>query len=177
MPTIVYEIFPITLHEGRVVLLQREHGGDLAPWYVQCDLCLHPSHAVSRAVEAHFGPLFDPRTSVVHSTSWRYESGPEGEGRIVLTYLAVFPSGCWLRAWIEEGRLTLRDVDGVRLSRGGNGPPPDVISSDQVLAHALEHLAMLVEVDTAVRSALIPEWEPALRGRLPLPAGYPQAWV
>lgn len=70
MPKVVYEIFPVTLHNGRILLLQRDEGVVPAAWHVPCDRVTHPSLAVSREVAARFGPALDRQPSVLHST-WK----------------------------------------------------------------------------------------------------------
>lgn len=49
--------------------------------------------------------------------------------------------------------------------------------TEAVLSHAMEHLASLLRVDPAIRSALPPEWTPALAPYGPEPfrelGGYP----
>ena len=72
----------------------------------------------------------------VHSTSWRYT----GEGHVVLTF-AMAPEP-------EEWRPA-KPLAGVEIARGAapDRPAPDVISTEQVAAHAVRHLAFLAAHD------------------------------
>ncbi len=87
------------------------------------------------------------KPGVLHSTSWR-QDGAE----VVLTYLAVVsPESTLPESWCE---VTARHAE---LARGGATTPPPVIGVDQVLEHALRHLAWLVNEDKHIAAAL-PEW-------------------
>jgi len=107
-------------------------------------------------------------TAAVHSTSWRWER----DGRIVLTYVA----------WMKEGRLGADARPLPALSAPGPTDPlhprPAEIRELDPLAHALRHLAFLVEQDRngALRQALgaravaaLRSFEPAVAGERPEP--------
>jgi len=95
---------------------------------------------------------------VLHSTSWRH-AGDE----VVLTYLAVVAAdGDLPPSW------EVAPVARAELARGGATAPPPVIGADQVLEHALRHLAWLMEDDEHIAAAL-PGWQDVLRGYVPEP--------
>ena len=56
--------------------------------------------------------------------------------------------------------------------RGDHLQPPGSIALDHILAHALDHLALLKGSDTRINAVLEPGWVPVLETRLPKPAGY-----
>ncbi len=173
----MYELLPVTLHRGQVMLLQRGPTADTTVWYARHRPGAHPTSDVLAEVEAFFGAALDTSRAVIHSTSWRYVAAAGQAARLILTYLVVVPEGDWLRRWIAAGRISARPVVGSRQARGSNLRPPEIIRFEQVLAHALDHLAMLVQTDVAVRSALSAPWRALLRLRQPQPAGYPRAWT
>ena len=95
---------------------------------------------------------------LVHSTSWRHESG-----RVVLTYVAVVAPPEPLSAWLADEPVVRAD-----LARGDAlGPPPE-IGVAQVLEHAFRHLAWLVKDDDVVGAALA-DWVPFLARYEPEP--------
>lgn len=98
-----------------------------------------PDHAVRRSCGVAAG---DPAT-VVHSTSWRYQPG----GQIVLTY-AVCPD--------PDPELPAMELTDLRLARGASPatPTPDDVQVENVIAHALRHLAHLQRTDPVVGAAL-----------------------
>jgi hypothetical protein len=95
---------------------------------------------------------------VLHSTSWRH-SGAE----VVLTYLAVVSADSVLPDSWEA-----TPVAHTELARGGATAPPPVIAVDQVLEHALRHLAWLVKEDAEIAHTL-PGWSDILSGYVPEP--------
>ncbi|HVO11720.1 MAG TPA: hypothetical protein VMX54_13340 [Vicinamibacteria bacterium] len=103
--------------------------------------------------------------AAIHSTSWRWE----GDGRIVLTYVA----------WIKEGRLGADALPLPPLTASGPTDPlhprPAQIRELDPLAHGLRHLAFLVQQDHdgALRRALgaraltmLHSFEPTVAGEL-----------
>lgn len=102
-------------------------------------------------------------TTILHSTSWRYESS----GTLILTY-ALLPDPDPSVAGAEP----LRSLE---LARGTHpaGPAPAHVSVRHVAAHALRHLALLARTDPVVASALgeHPELISALAGLTAGPAG------
>lgn len=138
------EILPVTLAAGAIRWLRPPHS---ASWQVACPWGDEPGPVVVAALDAHA-----LRPSVVHSTSWRHH-----DGRLVLTYLAVLrgdlPGG---------GGLLALPVQHRALARGGAITAPASLDVDQVLHHALRHLAWLEREDPAVAAELDPGWGPAL---------------
>jgi hypothetical protein len=95
---------------------------------------------------------------LLHSTSWRHD----GE-HVVLTYLAVVdpPTG-------PDENLTPEPVGRTQLARGAATAAPASIQVDQIVEHALRHLAWLLGDDPAVAAAL-PDWPPLLHDYVPEP--------
>ena len=144
------EILPIALQDGGLVSLRPDCADSfVVGWPVGAK----PEEVATKAV-ATLGLT----TRVLHSTSWRH-SGDE----VVLTYLAVVSPAFKLpESWEIE---TVMRTD---LARGGRTAPPAVIGVDQVLEHALRHLAWLLKDDAVIRSEL-PNWTDVLRGYAPEP--------
>lgn len=147
----VVEIFPIFLRADQIFWLRLD---DRPSWQAGCALSAHPHEAVLAALERLGGGPF-----VIHSTSWRYE-----RGRLILTYLAVLPE---LHA-PREGFHAI-EVPRATLARGAAEQAPVSVGAEQVLEHALRHLAWLSRDDPAVRFALGLGWTQALSGYLPEP--------
>ncbi|GAA2294674.1 hypothetical protein GCM10010149_48330 [Nonomuraea roseoviolacea subsp. roseoviolacea] len=101
----------------------------------------------------------DPGT-VVHSTSWRYL--PAGE--VVLTYAVCPDPAPWPPA-AEPAELTeLAELAGLaelEIARGAAPatPSPERVEVAHVAAHAVRHLAFLLDNDPVVRAALLPHPE------------------
>lgn len=100
------------------------------------------------------------RAAVVHSTSWREE------GRaILLTHLAVIG-----RLADETARgFERRPVRPRELPRGTATAPPRRIVVEDVVEHALRHLAWLSADDLSIRAALDARWRESLRSYQPEP--------
>ena len=96
---------------------------------------------------------------VVHSTSWRYQKV------LILTYLVLLPT---LHGAPPPG-FDVREVSRDALARGDLSAPPPQIAVEQVLEHALRHLAWLAGDDPAIRSMLGPSWIEALSVYRPEP--------
>jgi hypothetical protein len=163
------EILPISLHAGQIMYIQR--GQDTgAAWHEPYDPGTHPSDIVRARVEAFFGSVLDARASVVHSTAWRYEYGSTASGRLILTYLAVLPSMyCTLSS--PAGQLSVEPVGAGLVARSGTLGPPERVALQHILAHALDHLTLLLETDFAIWRALGRQWRAALAQRQRWPAG------
>jgi CRP-like cAMP-binding protein len=97
------------------------------------------------------------RSVLFHSTSWRYE-----EDVLRLTYLAVIadPAGAPLR--VQPARRQ-------ELARGGRTAEPTRVAVEQVLEHALRHLAWLLHDDADVARTLGDDWADALAAYEPEP--------
>lgn len=101
---------------------------------------------------------YELRPVVVHSTSWR-----QADARVVLTYLAVVELPATASPHLADEVVTRSD-----LARGDATAAPDAIAVNQVLEHALRHLAWLVRDDATV-SAALPDWREALASYVPEP--------
>ena len=174
---IVYELLPVTLLRGQIVLIQRASDADTVVWYARHRAGAHPTSDVLGEVQSFFGSSLDTSRAVIHSTSWRYVAAMGAAARLILTYLIVVPEADWLRSWMAAGRISVRPLAGLRQARGSNIRPPETIRFEHVVAHALDHLAMLVQTDGAVRGALSAPWQSLLRPRQPQPAGCPRDWT
>lgn len=130
---------------------------------------LRPIHAESLQVGLRPGPAADSvlgdalaryglEARILHSTSWRHD----GE-HVVLTYLAVVEPPAVLSEY-----LTPEIVGRTALARGAATAAPASIQVEQVLEHALRHLAWLLHDDPVVAAAL-PEWPPLLEAYGPEP--------
>lgn len=140
-PGLALEILPLHTLGGRVYWL-RPRGS--ASWQVPHD----GSPIVERALALLAGHGLEP--GIFHSTSWRQD----GSG-VLLTHLATcLPA---LPAGFE--RLPVARVS---LARGSATRPPGRIKLDQVIEHALCHLAWLSREDCAIAAALDPKWQHVL---------------
>ncbi|MCG5219426.1 hypothetical protein [Streptosporangium sp. KLBMP 9127] len=101
-------------------------------------------------------------SNVVHSTSWRYRP----EGQVVLTY-AICPD--------PAPELPATGLPRLDIARGSSAsaPSPEDLGVPNVVAHAIRHLAFLMDTDPIVREALreVPEIAAALDGLSLAPAG------
>jgi hypothetical protein len=168
MTSIWYEVFPITLVSKQAVLIRHHQEKKLPPWIIPNLPHIHPNDIVVHHLVTFFGDAFDPRQTIVHSTSWRYE--PEGD-RLLLTYLAVLPQGRWVDQWVASKHIWVEPIREVEIGYGNHLFPPEQIEWHCVLAHALDHLASLSMFDLAIQAVLEPEWREVLRPRSPKPAG------
>jgi hypothetical protein len=143
------EVLPVALEPGGIVSLRPQHADSfIIAWPAQAK----PEEVAAKALTAlGFRPI------VLHSTSWRH-AGPE----VVLTYLAVVSFVSVPESWLKTG------VKRTDLARGDATQPPPVIGVNQVLEHALRHLAWLVKEDTGIAAAL-PGWHDLLDGYVPEP--------
>jgi hypothetical protein len=142
-PTVVVEVVPLVLERGAIQVLRPRDAG---AWLVPCVGDQHPEEQARAAIHGQGW-----RLNVLHSTSWRWESG-----YLLLTYLAVVD---------VEGPLTnwhVQPLAAASLARGAATSAPPVIAHDQVVAHGLRHLAWLARDDSAVQATLTPAWLLAL---------------
>ena len=168
MTSIWYEVFPVTLVSKHAVLIRHPQEEQLSPWMIPNLPNIHPNNLVLHHLVVFFGEDFDPRQTIVHSTSWRYESESD---RLLLTYLAVLPQGCWLDQWLATQRISVEPIRAAEIRYGNHLFPPQQIGRHYVLAHALDHLASLSTYDPAIQAILEPEWKEVLQQRYPKPAG------
>ena len=94
---------------------------------------------------------------LVHSTSWR-----RGPGGVFLTFLVVIGEN--QATELESVPITRAD-----LARNSATEAARKISANQVVEHALRHMAWLAQDDEAVKAALSPAWLAALAGYVPEP--------
>ncbi len=94
---------------------------------------------------------------LVHSTSWR-----RGKGGVLLTFLVVI--GEDQGAHLASMRISRSD-----LARNSATEAATKISTNQVVEHALRHMAWLAQDDAAVKAALSPAWLATLAGYVPEP--------
>ena len=162
------EVFPVTLVLKQAVLI-RVHPEQTLPALMLTNLphC-HPNDLVVQHLVTFFGDAFDPDQMIVHSTSWRYEQACD---RLLLTYVAVLPQGCWVQQWLAAARIDAEPIGAIEKQYGTHLFPPEQLEWHHALAHALDHLASLSTYDPAIQAALEPEWRAILRPRCPQPAG------
>lgn len=123
-----------------------------APWLIEAGHGEHPLDTVRRL--AHDAV---PGLQLLHSTSWRFE-----RGAVVLSFLVV----------AAEDVLSEFDavpVDRADLARSTPTEAPPAIGYEQVLEHALRHLAWLAKEDDTVRKTLDDRWHDLLDGYVPEP--------
>jgi hypothetical protein len=169
MTSIWYEILPVTLESDQVVVLRRREDGEAHTWQVLHQAGRHPNATVLEHVARFFGELFEPDGSIVHSTSWRY---CDRSDRLILTYLVVLPQHTWRCCRAARNRLVAQPVGKGEQVRGDHLQPPGRIEMNHILAHALDHLALLKRSDASINAVLESSWVQVLETRLPKPAGY-----
>jgi hypothetical protein len=121
-------------------------------WYIESHEEDDPMEIVKRLSTNLLGPPL-----LVHSTSWR--RAPAG---VFLTFLVVI--GEDQAADLESVPITRAD-----LARNSATEPAKKIAANQVVEHALRHMAWLAQDDDAVRNVLSPAWLAALAGYVPEP--------
>ena len=122
------------------------------PWYLEVGTGEDPVEVVARLAGSLMGP-----PTLVHSTSWR-----RARGGVVLTFLIV-------NADDQAPELPGLPLRRAELARSGATRAAREISTDQVLEHALRHLAWLATDDPAVRAALDGRWRSLLADYVPEP--------
>ena len=68
--------------------------------------------------------------------------------------------------------MIAQQVGRIEQAQGDNLHPPEKIEASNILAHALDHLALLYCSDESIKAVLESGWLEALATRLPRPAGY-----
>ena len=145
------EVFPVGLRDGTLFWLRPMHAPSLR---VGISRSAEPTQVVLELVG-----WYSLQARVVHSTSWRYE-----DGRIVLTYVVVVDPPQEL----PPDSLELVSVERSDLARGAAMAPPESITLNAVLEHAVRHLAWLKRDDPAISTALA-DWSSVLEGYVPEP--------
>ena len=169
----VCEILVVTLESNPALFLHYPTESQNGTWLVPHQSGQHPNQTVLQHLLAFFGDAFESDTSIVHSTSWRYSCQLE---RLILTYLVVLPYRAWMHKWAAAGCFSLKPIGAIEKVQGNNLFPPDRMVRDDILAHALDHLALLSRDDRSIQAVLEPEWMNVLRIRLPRPAGLIQSF-
>jgi hypothetical protein len=143
------EVFVVWLNGDHVELTGPDGA---APWLIELGETDHPVEVVARIVRDVIGEPI-----LLHSTSWRRD-----RGAVILSFLvAVGPE--------LRGEMATRPIDHTELARSDATAAPASIGSDQVLEHALRHLAWLVQDDPVVAASLPDGWRTALAGYVPEP--------
>jgi hypothetical protein len=138
------EVF-VVFEEGSKIFLTGPDGP--RPWLIETHGRENPMEEIRRTATALLPDMF-----LLHSTSWRWEGTA-----VVLTFIAA----------VAKGGGESRPVSTGELARGSATAPPPEIESDQVLNHALRHLAWLGREDAAVRDSLSASWREALSKYVP----------
>lgn len=141
------EVFTLVREDDRL-LLTGPCGAD--PWLIETDRTEHPLEVVRRIVDEVVGePL------LLHSTSWRFD-----RRSVILTFVLVLA---------DTGSMSTVPVDRTDLARSQATEAPKSVAHDQVLEHAIRHLAWLAAEDPVVRGTLDVGWHAILRTYVPEP--------
>jgi len=143
------EVFVVRLREGELELTG-PCGADA--WYIESHDEDDPMEIVKRLSTNLMGPPL-----LVHSTSWR-----RGKGGVLLSFLVVIGED-------QAANLAGVPITRAELARNSATEAAKAIASNQVVEHALRHMAWLAQDDPAVRTALSPGWVAALAGYVPEP--------
>lgn len=100
------------------------------PWIIDLDASDHPVEVVDQLVRKRIG---EPR--LIHSTSWRHDGDA-----VILSFVVVIDAK-------SVGQLESAPIPRVTLARSDPTAPPDTIAQEQVMEHALRHLAWLAMDD------------------------------
>jgi len=146
---VLVEVFVLCLRAGDIELTGP---CGAAPWYIEKAAGEHPVDAVRRLVADVIG-----EPELVHSTSWR-----QADDGVILSFFVVVDPG------LVETMSSAPVVRG-ELARSGATTAPAAIATDQVLEHAIRHLAWLARDDAVVQAKLSEEWKRALAPYLPEP--------
>lgn len=122
-----------------------------APWLVEVGDA-DPTDVVAEMARRNLGEAL-----LVHSTSWRRD-----RAAVILTFACVVPPA----AVSGFASAAIRRAD---LARGGATAAAERIGWEQVVEHALRHLAWLAEDDPVVAGALGEGWRAPLSVYAPEP--------
>ena len=140
----VVEILPLFVKARAIYWLRPQ---DEPSWQVQSVASASPGEAAASAI----GQLATSAL-VVHSTSWRFQSG-----NLVLTYIAVIANAEAAIGGFQAIRVRRQDI-----GRGTATAPPQAVTLGEVVEHALRHLAWLARDDPSITAALPEDWARAL---------------
>jgi len=121
-------------------------------WYIESHDEDDPMEIVKRLATNLMGPPL-----LVHSTSWR-----RGKGGVLLSFLVVLDEN-------QAADLAGVPITRAELARNSATEAAKSISGNQVVEHALRHMAWLAQDDEAVKAALSPAWRAVLAGYVPEP--------
>jgi hypothetical protein len=136
------EVFVVCDRDGR---LELTGPCGAAPWLVELGASEHPVEVVDRIVRDVVG---EPQ--LVHSTSWRRD-----RDAVILTFVVVIDAG-------SIGSMDSMPIHRAELARSEATAAPRDIATNQVLEHALRHLAWLATDDGVVASVLSARWRALL---------------
>ena len=122
------------------------------PWLIELAATDHPVAVVDRMVRDVVGPPI-----LVHSTSWRRD-----RDAVILSFVVVIDES------IARG-LDSVPIGRAELARSEATAAPRDIATEQVVEHALRHLAWLVADDPVVAGELSGEWRRVLAEYVPEP--------
>jgi len=143
------EVLPIFFDHDGLGWLKPIHASSLR---VGLGVKEQPATAVMKALGVYgLTPI------VVHSTSWRMENE-----RMILTYVAIVPHA------VQHAYLEPQRIGRAALARGEATAAPTVVHIEQVIEHAVRHLAWLVSDDPVIAKALA-SWREVLAGFTPEP--------
>ena len=168
MTQIWYEVFPVTLINRNVMLLQDATRSRFSPWMLPHQPNTHPNTLVIDYLSRLLGGLVCANKTIVHSTSWRYEATQD---QVLLTYLAILPQGNWKKRMQRSGNINIETIGAITAQHGENLFTPKQNDRSIALAHSLFHLASLNTYDLMIQTALEAEWQEILQTRQPKPAG------
>ena len=143
------EVLPIFLDHDGLGWLKPIHASSLR---VGLGVKEQPATAVMQALV-----VYGLTPSVVHSTSWRME-----HERMILTYVAIVPHA------VEHAYLEIKRIGRASLARGEATAAPTVVNIEQVIEHAVRHLAWLVNDDPVIAKELA-SWREVLADFTPEP--------
>ena len=121
-------------------------------WYIESHDDDDPMEIVKRLSTNLMGPPL-----LVHSTSWR-----RGQGGVLLSFLVVIGED-------QAGDLAGVPIGRAELARNSATEAAKGIGANQVVEHALRHMAWLAQDDAAVKATLSPAWLAVLAGYVPEP--------
>jgi len=143
------EVFTVARTEEGLVLTG-PCGAD--PWLIEAGPREHPLDTVRRIVSGALDGVL-----LVHSTSWRYE-----RDAVVLSFMVVLDP-------VGIGSMAVAPIGRTELARSTAHAAPSVIGHNQVIEHALRHMAWLAAEDEIVKATLDEGWHAALEGYVPDP--------
>jgi hypothetical protein len=171
---VLIEIFTLIWHAGELWIVQPSQSDKALSWIIPHQPGTAPNAGVLRQIQRVYEGAFNPHSSIVHGTSWRYlkAEAPTRSDRLILTYAVILqPETSQLDALFQRNDLTVWRFDSAGLSFGDNLRPAQEISAVNIIAHALEHFALLAMRDPHIRETLSKDWKEFLSTKQPLPAG------